>query len=96
MIKKIISIILVVCMAVSITVPVFADVEDGRIAPYALYDHRTPNDYDAGWHSAGFVFPTHGRMMPFRPEHNYVSEQNPPDFMWPLHSTADSYDLIVC
>jgi len=96
MIKKIISIILVVCMAVSITVPVFADVEDGRIAPYALYDHRTPNDYDAGWRSAGFTFPTHGRMMPFRPEHNYVSEQNPPDFMWPLHSTADSYDLIVC
>lgn len=37
-----------------------------------------------------------GRSTPFRPDDQYVSEQNAPDFMWPYVNNAVKYDLIVC
>ncbi len=37
-----------------------------------------------------------GLRMPFRPENNYVSSQNAPDFLWPAVNGAESYELKVC
>ncbi len=34
--------------------------------------------------------------MPFRPEHNYVSQNNPPSFSWPLVSDTALYELRIC
>jgi len=34
--------------------------------------------------------------MPFRPEHNYVSQDNPPSFSWPLVSNTALYELRIC
>ncbi len=47
---------------------------------------------DASWNIS---FPSHGRMMPFRPVDEYVSVQNPPAFTYPLVEEA-TYDIIVC
>jgi len=47
---------------------------------------------DAGWN---IQFPSSGRMMPFRPIDQYVSQQNPPAFTYPLVEEA-TYDIIVC
>jgi len=34
-----------------------------------------------------------GSSMPFKPPHQYVCHQNPPDFTWPQISGAQSYEL---
>ena len=36
------------------------------------------------------------REMPFRPEDKYVSQQNPPTFLWPNVKNIDSFELVVC
>ena len=36
------------------------------------------------------------REMPFRPEDKYVSQQNPPTFLWPKVKNIDSFELVVC
>ena len=97
MAKKIICLILAFVMVASLCVPVFAaEYPYGRQNIFIKYNHINPNSYDEGWTKSGFTFPTSGTMVPFRPLHDYVSEQNPPDFMWPLNANAESYDLIVC
>ena len=96
MTKKIIALILAVIMIASLSVTAFAaEYPYGRQNIFIKYNHITPNNFDKGW-AGGFTFPTSGTMVPFRPLHDYVSEQNPPDFMWPQVSSAISYDLIVC
>lgn len=47
---------------------------------------------DAGWN---MQFRKDGRMMPFRPLDQYVSQQNPPSFTFPFVEDA-TYDIIVC
>ncbi len=100
MLKRILSIILVLCMLLTMSVTALASKADGRIVPYPHYDYNNPNIYDQGWTDAGFEFYVPATMLsphtPFRPEQMYVSEQNPPDFMWPNNDKADYYDLIVC
>ena len=96
MTKKIIALILAITMIASLSVTAFAaEYPYGRQNIFIKYNHITPNEFDKGW-AGGFTFPTSGTMVPFRPLHDYVSEQNPPDFMWPLVASAISYDLIVC
>ena len=34
--------------------------------------------------------------MPFKPADNYVSQNNPPSFSWPLISDTATYDLRIC
>lgn len=97
MTKRIICLVLTVVMLASLSVPVFAaEYPYGRQNIFIKYNHITPNEFDKGWAAGGFTFPTSGTMVPFRPLADYVSEQNPPDFMWPQVATATGYDLIVC
>ena len=77
--KKIITLILAVCLLCTC------------IAPVALGAESAASP-DAGWN---FKFRTDGRMMPFRPIDQYVSQQNPPSFTFPLVEDA-TYDIIVC
>ena len=37
-----------------------------------------------------------GRESPFRPPQKYITQQNPPDFSWPMVSGASAHEVIVC
>lgn len=50
-------------------------------------------EHDKAW---GVEFPADGIYMWFKPDNNYVSMQNPPDFKWYKVPAAKTYDLIVC
>ncbi len=47
---------------------------------------------DAAWKA---YIAANGLSMPFRPENEYVSSQNPPNFTWPFVKNA-TFDIVVC
>ena len=60
---------------------------------FTFVAYANEDGYDAGW---DFHTRKDTREMPFEPSHNYVSQQNPPDFTWPIYNGCTAYDLIVC
>ena len=48
------------------------------------------------WEDRSSVYRTIGTEWPFRPEKDYQSRQNPPDFSWPYIPEAVAYDLKIC
>ena len=60
---------------------------------FTFVSYANEDGYDAGW---DFKTRLDSREMPFEPPHDYVSQQNPPDFTWPIYDGCTAYDLIIC